>query len=52
MLASTNQGTVLNRKISFKETGDSYILKADYELEEDVCVNMQLQVVENDDSQE
>ncbi len=52
MLGSTNQGTVLNRKISLKETGDSYILKADYELEEDVCVNMPLQVVENDDSQE
>lgn len=48
MLGSTNQGTVLNKKISFKETGDSYILKADYEIEEDVCVKMPLQVIEND----
>ena len=48
MLGSTNQGTVLQKKISFSESSDSYILKADYEIEEDVCIRMPLKVVSGD----
>lgn len=37
MLSDTQQGTVTNRSYTVKEEKDSFVLHADYEVEEDVC---------------
>ncbi|HCA55769.1 MAG TPA: hypothetical protein DEO95_09930, partial [Ruminococcaceae bacterium] len=37
MLSSTQQGTIVDRKITCREEADGFILQADYTIEEDVC---------------
>ncbi len=51
MLAETDKGTVLKRDYSIKETKDSFVLEGTYEIEENVCQKVVIQMQEDQTQQ-